>query len=351
MMLCRIRSTPWLLPLLVLLASALLPLLAPELHAAGGCGSSAQGSSHGPRIAAIACREHALWYSPFIDIDGRLASMTVVEAEATPLTDGTPAWQRVAGYWRGSGLLQQMASFPGASQCTHAGGGSSPWCRSFVVDQPWSAAFVSWVLVQARLPGFQPSASHVDYVRAALVRADASAFRLADPDGEPATVGDLLCYVRSEARQFGHAGLREFLGRPGSGALNMHCDIVVAVDRAAGRLQLVGGNVLQGVTMRLIPINRRGLPWNLPRGAGRATTCWPANPAGCSFNRRDWAALLKLRPGAEIAGLAPPMPLLPAHGRPAQPSGQRCCVHCVVGSGVPRCPSLRQPPPRPPQGG
>src|SRR3546814_7788226 len=62
------------------------------------------------RIAAIACRENALWFSPFIDAQGRLASITVSEAETARLGDGaTPAWKRVADYWRGSGLLWRSA--------------------------------------------------------------------------------------------------------------------------------------------------------------------------------------------------------------------------------------------------
>jgi len=312
-----------------------------DANAAGGCtGLSSQMGSDGARIAQIACRENVLWHSPFIDVDGRLASMTVAEAETSKLSDGvTPAWKRVADYWRGSGLLWQMRGFAGASECGYASNDSyaSPSCRAFLIDKPWSAAFVSYVLVNAGLPGFVPSASHIDYVRAAYGNPGGSPYFFADPDSLPAATGDLLCFVRSHSTQLGHAGLRSFLAA-NSTALNMHCDIVVDADRATGRLYMVGGNVLQGVTLRTIGINRQGLPWNLPRGAGRATACWPANPQGCSFNRQDWAALLKLKSPAEIAHLprpAMPMPSLPT----LSPGPARCCIQCVVGSGVPRCPS------------
>jgi hypothetical protein len=123
------------------------------------------GNSLPGRIAAVACRESALWYRPFIDVNGRLASMSVAEAETSRLSDGiTPAWKRVADYWRGSGLLSQMASFPGASECAYASndGYPSPACRAFLIDRPWSAAFVSYVMTQAGVPGFRPSPSHVD---------------------------------------------------------------------------------------------------------------------------------------------------------------------------------------------
>src|SRR6185312_1201327 len=74
----------------------------PWLARAAGC-VSAQPAGTGmqaARIAALACRENALWYSPFIDANGRLASNTVSEAEGARLGDGaTPAWMRVVEYW------------------------------------------------------------------------------------------------------------------------------------------------------------------------------------------------------------------------------------------------------------
>jgi hypothetical protein len=316
---------------------------APWIARASGC-VSAQPAGTGmeaAKIAAIACRENTLWYSPFIDSNGRLASNTVSEAEGARLGDGaTPAWMRVVEYWRGSGLLSRMQQFAGASDCSYVGGGgySSPQCRAFVIDQPWSAAFVSWVMVQAGLPGFNPSASHFGYAGDAF-RGGTSPFRFMDPDRTPAAVGDLLCYVRSNATQLGFAGLSAFLAR-GGGALNMHCDIVVSVQ--PGMLSAIGGNVLQGVTMRLVPINRQGLPWNLPRGTGANTSCWPSNPDGCSFNRHDWSVLLKLRPDAELATL-PGAALPPSSPMPVPQPSQQCCVNCVVGSGIPRCPNPNAP--------
>jgi len=330
----------------ILLRSILLFVLfaTPWLARAAGC-VSAQPAGTGmeaAKIAAIACRENALWYSPFIDANGRLASNTVSEAENARLSDGaTPAWMRVVEYWRGSGLLPRMQQFPGASDCNYVGGGgySSPQCRAFVIDQPWSAAFVSWVMVQAGLRGFDPSASHFGYVGDAYRGGD-SPYRFADPDQVPASVGDLLCYVRSNATQLGFGGLSAFIARGGPGALNMHCDIVVS--NQSGMLSLVGGNVLQGVTMRFVPINRNGLPWNLPRGVGASTSCWPSNPDGCSFNRHDWAVLMKLRPDAELATLPAPS-FAPSAPIAAPQSSQQCCVNCVVGSGIPRCPNPNAP--------
>lgn len=325
---------------LVLLASLAMPFAAQAAVCSAGA-ATMPNATYAQKIAAVACRENVLWYTPFIDAEGRLASITVSEGETMALSDGyTPAWKRVADYWRDSGLMGQMASFPGATECSYANASyAPPACRAFLIDKPWSAAFVSYVMAQAGLPGFKPSPSHFDYVRAAYAQPAESAYRFADPDAEPATLGDLLCFVRANSTPLGFLGMQSYLASGNGGGLFMHCDIVVGVDRNGGKLYLVGGNVLQGVTMRILGIDRNGLPKNLPRGAGRSTTCWPENEAGCNFNRQDWAALLKLRPASEIASL--PLLALPPASPISAPSAQpqtQCCVNCVVGSGIPRCP-------------
>lgn len=325
-----------------LLAAA--PALAADPCAAPSSTAAATGLAG--RIAMIACREHALWYRPFIDGNGRLASMTVSEAETARLADGlTPAWKRVADYWRGSGLLSAMAGFPGASECAYASndGYPSPACRAFLVDRPWSAAFVSYVLVQAGAPNFRASPSHFDYVREAFLSSGTAAYRLADPDLEAPATGDLLCFVRGAGSVTGYPGLRAFIAGGAGGRLAMHCDIVVGA--GDGRLYAVGGNVLQGVTMRVLNLNRNGMLWALPRGSNLG--CAPDHEAVCSFNRQNWAALLKLRPSTSTPASIPtptptpaPLPAAPRQDAAPMPSvTPACCVHCVVGAQppVPRC--------------
>lgn len=305
------------------------------------------------RIAAVACSEHMLWYRPFIDAQGRLASVTVAEAENTRLDDGgTPAWLRVASYWRDSGLLPRMAAFDGSNDCTYAGANrySTVQCRGFVVDQPWSAAFISYVLRRAGLPGFNGSPSHVDYVRDALTRPGESAYEYRDPASTRPATGDMLCYVRSPNRVFGFEGLRQELGSS-NGGLPMHCEIFVATNPGGdGLAYLIGGNVQHGVTMRLMPVNRSGLLWSLPRRAQVDPECAPDTASACNFNRQDWAVLLKLKPATVLATLAPPPPFQPAS---MAPPGPACCVNCVVGAvpPVPRCPNPNAPAVRPTQGG
>ncbi|HEY5970725.1 MAG TPA: DUF2272 domain-containing protein [Pseudoxanthomonas sp.] len=293
--------------------------------------------SYAARIALAACVENLLWFGPFIDPQGRLASITVSESERLRLRDGsTPAWQRVAEYWKGSGLLAQMSHFPGAADCSYGGGGhlQAASCRAFLSDTPWSAVFVSYVMARAGLPGFNRSASHIDFVRDAYRHPETSPYTFNDPDVAMPSGGDLLCFSRGR-NTLGSEGMRDFLASGSGDGLNMHCDIVVAANPGGDdRLYLVGGNVLQGVTMRVLPLNRGGAIWGLPRRTGIPGGCQPGQEAACSFNRQDWVALLKLKP------LPAPRGMLPLPG--AQP---QCCTQCPLPmpENLRRCPVLQRP--------
>ena len=293
------------------------------------------------RIAAAACNEHMIWYRAFIDRNGRLANSPVMEAENRTLGDGvTPAWRRVSQYWRESTLMPQMRGFAGADACDRMDSGSAAACRAFVVDHAWSAAFVSWVLMKAQLPGFRPSASHIDYVRQAWAAPDASAYEYLPIARARPAAGDLLCYVRGP-NSLGYDGLLAIVQNR-RGGLNMHCEVVVAANPDNdSTAYLIGGNVQQGVTMRLLPLNRNGELWNLPTGVISDNACTPDTESGCNFNQKDWAVWLKLKPAAQLASLPPARPLN-ASAAPVQAAPQ-CCINCVIGSGVPRCPSEESP--------
>ncbi len=328
-----------------------LSCLCPRVLAADTCPrlrTSPPAAQPAERIAAAACQEHLRWYRPFIDRQGRMANSQVYEADAQYLADdSSPTWRRVAGYWLESGLLRTAYQQSGAPDCERAvyGTASAPACRGFVVDNAWSAVFVSWVMMKAGLPGFQPSASHVSYVRDAILRPGQSPYLAQDPARAVPAVGDMLCYVRQPGQVYGYNGLLQAVRQ--EGGLYMHCDIVTAANPDGDNTAyLVGGNVQQGVTMRLLPLNRSGAFWNLPLRGDATPPCSPDQEAGCSFNRQDWAVLLKLKPAAELARLAAAKPL---QGRPAWQSTPppQCCINCVLGSGVPRCPKPSSPPPNP----
>lgn len=307
-------------------------------QAAGACAPMPAGAADtASRIAAIACAEHELWYAPFIDENGRLANLRISEAEGLRLRDGaTPAWRRVAAYWQGSGVQWPPSGLPYGADCaSNSAGTGAALCRTFLIDTPWSAVFVSWVMRRAGVPGFQSSARHLDYVRDAYRNGGSGPYRLADPDAEPPATGDLLCFARTPPQVFGAQGFREWLDRPFSGALAMHCDIVVST--SGNRARVVGGNVLQGVTMRVLPLNRTGRFWSLPRRTGGEAECHPDNAAACNLNRQDWVALLKLNPSANVQA--------PMHSTPTTPS--TCCVVCMLPmpEGIRRCPASQAEPP------
>ena len=57
------------------------------------------------RIAAVACSEHMLWYRPFIDAQGRLASVSVAEAENTGSVSSAMIARRKFGWFIRFGLV------------------------------------------------------------------------------------------------------------------------------------------------------------------------------------------------------------------------------------------------------
>ena len=326
------RLRGWLLAGLLLL-----PLSA--AHAADACAGFARGLAsmqYAERIAGVACQESTLWHRPFVDAGGGLMGARVMEAESGLLADRvTPGWQRVATYWRHPGLLG-VASGAGAQDCSAMPGDRlrASSCRAFVLDQPWSAAFISFVMVRAGLPGFRSSGSHSTYVREAYRFPERSPYVFADPSTTPAATGDLLCFARSEQRLYGYAGLAAFFASSaGDGGLEMHCDVVVGTGSADGRISLVGGNVMHAVTLRRLPVDGAGLAAGWPRRSLDGPACSPESPAACDLNRQDWGVLLKLKP---LAAAVTSMAALPTGFAP-QPA---CCTACVVGAvpAIPRCP-------------
>lgn len=338
------------MPSSVPLSFALLPVLAclafaPKAFAADPC-PLLRAQTAAPdvptRIAAFACRENQDWYRPFIDADGHASGAPVYEAENGRLADGSEAWRKVAQYWIESGLLGSAMGRPGAGDCAYAGAvpGGSPACRGFVVDTPWSAAFVSWVLRNAGVPGFRFSSSHVDYVRAAWREPAQSPYFVQAPQSGKPAMGDLLCSVRMKSRIFGFADLASLLSLPEDSGLAMHCDIVVGA--VPGEMAyLVGGNVQQAVTLRMLRLGANGTFADLQQRGETDPDCSPDAPADCNANRQDWAVLLKLKSPEQLAQLPPAPAPVSARGLPVAPSAasvvpnaRQRCVEVADGAQV-----------------
>jgi hypothetical protein len=160
----------------------------------------------------------------------------------------------IAGYWSstpdGSRVLTQQNNAWNAP-----GGNSVNWV------QPWSAAFVSWVMCEAGLGDmaqFHRSIAHREYIDQAI-RArdgmDAEAAYVAYDAGEAQIEpGDLLCNARASADYRMLADRRRDVGR----FAPTHCDIVVKIDERSGRIFVIGGNVEQSVSLTILPLRREG---------------------------------------------------------------------------------------------
>jgi hypothetical protein len=125
--------------------------------------------------------------------------------------------------------------------------------------QPWSAAFVSWVMCEAGLgmpAQFARDIAHRVYVDQAIRARDGAApeagFVAHDPGEATILPGDLLCNARGDADYASLADRRLEMGR----FAPTHCDIVVKVDAAALRILVIGGNVEQSVSLTILPAVR-----------------------------------------------------------------------------------------------
>lgn len=125
-------------------------------------------------------------------------------------------------------------------------------------ENPWSAAFISWVACEAGLGStaqFQRAVAHHAYVDQAIRARDGAAPQAAyvayDPGDAAVEPGDLLCTSRRPS----YRSLSERRRQAGVGA-RMHCDIVVQVEDALARLLVIGGNVRGVVAMKVFPAVR-----------------------------------------------------------------------------------------------
>src|SRR3546814_20577412 len=127
----------------------------------------------------------------------------------------------------------------------------------------------------------------------------------------------------------------------------MHCDIVVAANPDNdGIAYLVGGNVLDGVTMRLLRLTPGGQFADLPMRSPGAPACSPDAPSACNARRQDWAVLLHLKPPHHLALLPPAIQMAPSTMYTPQPDPPSL-LNIVVDSPSPHFPA-RHPAPAPP---
>ncbi len=118
-------------------------------------------------------------------------------------------------------------------------------------EEPWSAAFMSWVMRRAGLgKRFTYSEWHAHYIRRAMrARRDRNedevfwAYRLSE---RAPRVGDLVCYARQDDVDFDHQ----------KDTYKSHTDLVV--DVRPGEIDVIGGNVLDSVSLKTLATDARG---------------------------------------------------------------------------------------------
>lgn len=123
---------------------------------------------------------------------------------------------------------------------------------------PWSAAFISWVMCESGLGDtgrFARAIAHHTYIDQAIRARDGentgAAYVAYDTGEQPVLPGDMLCRGSRPA----YRSLDERRDHLGVGA-RTHCDIVVKVDDEKPGFYVIGGNVRGTVGMKLLPAAR-----------------------------------------------------------------------------------------------
>ena len=118
-------------------------------------------------------------------------------------------------------------------------------------SQPWSAAFISYVMKTAGAgKDFPYATSHSTYIVKAIQNrlANTGRFKGYKPEEKPLEVGDLVCAPRSGSGA----------GYNTTGAYESHCDLCVAIDKKNNQGILVGGNVSDSVSKTYVPLTKDG---------------------------------------------------------------------------------------------
>lgn len=310
-------------------------------------------SELGRRIAQTAIDEFQHFGGHEIDANGELIRFGATaagsedeksDARATSLDE--VGWRRVITYWRALygddvGPMLEARAHRDGSELLRATPGelfkaidnvSDPELReilreailrSAVIDTPWSAAFISYVVRKSGVTAsaFQFSNAHRAYIYDAFAtsaaevsgKADERLYRACPLSATKPRVGDIICNHREPT--LGDAGedaVRERIRAELNGGTDKrsirrtHCEIVAFIDAPASKMYTIGGNVLQGVAARKLNLRQPDLKFSAVQ-TGRCTTPghWtllgssdPKTPDmadKCSLNGYKWFVLLQMR--------------------------------------------------------
>lgn len=204
------------------------------------------------------------------------------------MEDDAPVRPAIAGYW--TAVPGQTAL--GVQSRLNSVHRSAGWSVA------WSAAFVSYLVCAAGIEdmaAFERSDSHFTYVDQAIRNATdqnpIGLYRARDVASGLPKVGDLLCADRAANNEPSYPNLAARAAQIGTRRY-MHCDLVVTVNPGGGYIGVIGGNVVQAVSMTLVGIKpaTRNAPARVVTEFDDATS-------------RPWFAMLELQ-GDGVASLA-----------------------------------------------
>lgn len=158
-----------------------------------------------------------------IDLNGKMTHKGGQEAD-------DPYYQRVGEYWK------EGVQFDLDGKDTH---------------EPWSAAFISWVMKEAGMGDrFSYSEWHATYIRNSILARRAQdphfaywGYRLSERAPQ---VGDLVGYARGGGTTYDYQPM----------VYPSHTDLVVAV--RPGEIDVIGGNVADSVTKKTLRTDAQG---------------------------------------------------------------------------------------------
>lgn len=142
-----------------------------------------------------------------------------------------PYWERVGDYWKAVGF---------------------PNLTGKDTNEPWSAAFISWVMKEAGMGDrFSYSEWHATYIRNSIIARQKGdkhfaywGYRLSERAPQ---VGDLVGYARQGGITYDYQPL----------TYSSHTDLVVAV--RPHEIDVIGGNVKDSVSMKTLATDDKGL--------------------------------------------------------------------------------------------
>ncbi len=219
------------------------------------------------RIVNVAEQEWGFFGFPIVDqtnVETRLLPPGIVADAVNPRLEAPrvePRYPRLGAYEDAERVLTTIGGYWAATPEVNAiltaqnnawngpGGDDVTW------QQPWSAAFISWVMCEGGLGNktqFDRSIAHRIYIDQAIRARDGNAAQAAyvayDPGEMPMSPGDLLC----NGRRQNYRTIADRRRNLGEGARS-HCDIVVKIDEASKHIFVIGGNVHRSVSMTLLP--------------------------------------------------------------------------------------------------